>query len=86
MSIQPKLQKDTTIKELNAPAMKDQEVSLHLQGIKDESNRVKDTLDKHFKRLVDDFNKEVNIATRYELKLRITEVQDIYRELFMKGE
>lgn len=70
----------------NAPAPNAPVVDLHLEGVKDESIRIKELMDKRYKKLVDAFNKEVNIATRYELKLRIDELQETYQMLFMKGE
>ena len=45
-----------------------------------------ETMDKRYKQLVEVFNKETNIATRYELRLRIEELQDTFKLLFRKGE
>lgn len=55
-------------------------------GIEYERNRVKTLMDDKYKKLQDEFCNEVNIAKRYELKLRIEELQDTYRLLFLKGE
>lgn len=70
----------------NAPDSDVPVVNLHLEGVKEESNRIKKAMDERYKTLVDMFNKEVNIATRYELKLRIDELQETYKMLFVGGE
>lgn len=71
------------------PAINDSDMDFHngqLDGVKHESDRVKKIMDQRYKDLVTAFNKEVNIATRYELKLRIDELQSTYDLLFLKGE
>lgn len=70
----------------NEPATTAPVDDLHFEGIKDERNRIKKAMDERYKTLVNMFNKEVNIATRYELKLRIDELQETYKMLFVGGE
>ena len=57
-----------------------------IDGSEKEANRIKKAMDERYKTLVEMFNKEVNIATRYELKLRIDELQETYKALFVGGE
>ena len=56
------------------------------EGIRVESDRIKKGMDERYRKLVDSLSKEVNIAIRYELKLQIDELQEVYRILFMNGE
>lgn len=70
------------------PAINDSDMEFHtgqLDGSEREANRIKKAMDERYKKLVDMFNKEVNIATRYELKLRIDELQETYNMLFVEG-
>lgn len=71
------------------PAINNSDMDFHsgqLDGSEREANRIKKAMDERYKTLVDMFNKEVNIATRYELKLRIDELQETYKMLFVGGE
>lgn len=56
-----------------------------IDGVNMEATRIKEALDKRYKELVELFNKEINIGTRYELKLRIETIQDMYTLLFKGG-
>ena len=65
------------------PAINDHDMDFHA-GELTEQDRIKKLMDERYKTLVDMFNNELNIATRYELKLRIDELQETYKELFME--
>lgn len=78
----------TTTKKV-APAINDSDMEFHhgeLSGEAREATRIKKLMDERYKKLVEMFNKEINIGTRYELKLRIDELQETYQLLFGKGE
>lgn len=51
-------------------------------GLIAEQNRVKEAMDKRYKQLVELLNKETSIGGRYDLKLRIEELQTTYSLLF----
>lgn len=79
----PKTTKPAPVKP--EPAINEHDMDFHngeLSGSQKESDRVKKTMDERYKKLVELFNKETNIATRYELKLRIDELQETYALLF----
>ena len=85
----PNTTKKTTPVVPPEPAINDSDMDFHsgqLDGSEREANRIKKAMDERYKTLVDMFNKEVNIATRYELKLRIDELQETYKMLFVGGE
>ena len=43
---------------------------------------VKGKIEEYFSKMVELFSKEVNIANRYELKIRIETVQDLFKSVF----
>jgi hypothetical protein len=52
------------------------------EGSNKEANRVKESLRKRYEGLQRLYDKEVNIGTRYELKLRMEEITQIFENLF----
>ena len=52
------------------------------EGSNKESKRVKETLRKRYEGLQQLYNKEVNIGTRFEIKLRMEEITQIFENLF----
>lgn len=76
------------VKPTTQPAINNSDADYHcgqIDGVNMEASRIKEALDKRYKELVELFNKETNIGTRYELKLRIETIQDMYTLLFKGG-
>lgn len=79
MPVKPKSQ------EPMSTSIVDSDMDFHagqLDGSTKEADRIKKMIDERYMKLVDMFNKEVNIATRYEIKLRMDELLQLYQELF----
>lgn len=42
----------------------------------------KGKMEEYFEKVVELLNREVNIATRYELKVRVETIQDLFKHMF----
>lgn len=77
--------KPTTQKSNTGPVISEEDMVFQnglTEGSNRESKRIKESMRKRYEGLQRLYDKEVNIGTRYELKLRMEELTQIFEDLF----